>query len=180
MIRRVCLFGGAGCGKSTTAAYVFWNLKKLHLDVELVSEYVKDWAYEKRTIESTDQQYIYTKQQRKEDRLLRAGVKLIVTDSPLFLNCVYAKQFKADGWQELIALAKKFEKRNKALNIFIDRGTIPYQAAGRYQTYDEAKEYDRHILNFIELYKIKHKSVTGDEVLNCVLAQLRREGVIDR
>jgi len=84
-IRRICLFGGPGCGKSTTAAYVYSQLKRLGCSVELIQEYVKAWAYEKREVTSFDQVYLLAKQIRMEDLALRNGVKFVVTDSPVYM-----------------------------------------------------------------------------------------------
>ena len=40
-------------------------------ELELVDEYVKSWAYEKREIHSFDQAYLFTQQLRKEHLVLR-------------------------------------------------------------------------------------------------------------
>lgn len=42
----VNLFGGPGCGKSTTMARLFADLKTRGLNVEMVSEFAKDLVYE--------------------------------------------------------------------------------------------------------------------------------------
>jgi pantothenate kinase len=38
------VYGGPGAGKSTSAAYLYYLLKVAGKNVELVREYVKDWA----------------------------------------------------------------------------------------------------------------------------------------
>ena len=67
----VNLFGGPGSGKSTTAAGLFYEVKKLKLNVELVTEYAKDAVWEKRHNLLDDQIYIFAKQQRRISRLKR-------------------------------------------------------------------------------------------------------------
>ena len=57
-IRRIGLFGGPGTGKSTLSAMAYSKLKTMGINVELVQEYVKSWAYEKRMVSSFDQLYL--------------------------------------------------------------------------------------------------------------------------
>lgn len=63
------LFGGAGVGKSTTCADIFAHLKKQQYSVEMVREWVKGWAYEKRKITDLDPYYIFAKQLKAEKML---------------------------------------------------------------------------------------------------------------
>jgi ABC-type glutathione transport system ATPase component len=44
----VNIYGGPGCGKSTTAAGVFTLLKIHKIDCELVTEFAKDLTWENR------------------------------------------------------------------------------------------------------------------------------------
>jgi len=48
MTRVINLLGGPGVGKSTAAAKLFAKYKDEGKSVELVREYVKDWAWEGR------------------------------------------------------------------------------------------------------------------------------------
>lgn len=56
------MFGGSGCGKSTTAALLFARLKLKGAHVELVREYVKYWAWNDRQVKEFDQLYLLGKQ----------------------------------------------------------------------------------------------------------------------
>jgi adenylate kinase family enzyme len=166
-IRRICFFGGPGCGKSTTSAFVYAQLKKIGCNVELIQEYVKAWAYEQREVSSFDQVYLLAKQIRMEDLVLRNKVGLVVTDSPVLMSTCYAKAYGFPAWKSLIELADEFEKAYPSLNIFLDRGDSEYVAHGRYQTKEEAVELDEmikdllsnsgkeyHVLNFRDLDKV--------------------------
>lgn len=176
---RICLYGGPGVGKSTLAANVFARLKQLNVSVELVTEYVKSWAYEKRELDLFDQVYIFAKQQRLEDRVLRAGVKLIVSDSPLYLQCVYAKKHNHLAWQELIGIAHKFDLVYPSLNILIKRHGKPYNPEGRYQTLDEAKKIDQEIEDFLNEYNIPYLTCENDvqEVVLMILHTVKELGI---
>lgn len=48
MIKVINIFGAPGCGKSTTAAGLFWRMKCDDMSVELVSEYAKACVFEDR------------------------------------------------------------------------------------------------------------------------------------
>lgn len=177
MIRRVCLFGGPCVGKSTSAAWIFAQLKMRHHKAELVQEYVKTLAYEKRLPESADQIWLLGKQIRREDVMLRNGVDVIVTDSPVLMSTCYAKRYKSMGWQHLMALSDVFDEHYKPLNIVLDRCGKPYSQDGRYQDEAAAREMDELILE--EAHKrgchmIKYDDLDG--ILNLVVDQLSQKG----
>jgi hypothetical protein len=89
MTHVVSLYGGPGLGKSTLAAELFVELKKRGKSVELVHEYVKQWAWEGKVPSgSIDAIYIFAKQVKLECRLYNK-VDFIITDSPLGLCPVY-------------------------------------------------------------------------------------------
>lgn len=148
MIRRINVFAGPGSGKSTTAARIFAELKIRGYDVEHISEYVKTWAHEGRKPQSYDQLYIFAKQCKAEDVILR-NVKLIVTDCPLLMSTAYASEYGFVGTPELISLGQQFDLDFPPLNLFIDR-TVAYQQNGRFQKEDEAKQFDIHLRKFID------------------------------
>ncbi len=137
---RICLYGGPGIGKSTTAAKLFTELKKLGVNIELVTEYVKTWAWEDRKITSYDQVYIFGKQLRAEDLLVRKGVN-IITDSPLLLQLAYSRRNKDPFVPELLNIHTRFTETHPAFNILLRR-TVPYSQHGRYETAAGAIEID--------------------------------------
>lgn len=143
--RRINFFAGPGAGKSTTSAWLFAQMKMDGYNVELVDEYVKNWAYEDREPTSFDQIYLFAKQARKEDLVLRNGVDFIISDSPLMLSASYAKKNTPNLFYPLRDLALQFDEVYKPLNIFLYRESKPYNSVGRYQTLEEAKEMDAFI-----------------------------------
>jgi len=145
MIRRINLYAGPCAGKSTIAAHVFSHFRAKQVNIELVTEYVKSWAYEERKITSYDQLYLLAKQLRQEDLILRNGVDLIVTDSPILLSACYAQKYGFPSVSALREIAAEFEKTYPSLNIFIERGRTPYNQSGRYETYEQAVEMDAAI-----------------------------------
>ena len=102
------LFGAPGAGKSTTAAFLFGELKSMGLDVELVTEYVKDLVWDKRYKELSNQIICFGQQMRRIERLI-GQVDIIITDSPLLLNAYYNK----DKYINLIPLVLEINKKYK-------------------------------------------------------------------
>lgn len=147
--RRINIFGGPGCGKSTVAAGIFSRLKAEGHEIELVDEYVKSWAYEKREICSFDQAYLFTQQLRKEYLVLRHSTGCIVTDSPLVLSICYAKKYGFKRWECLQSIADDFEEEYPSINVILDRRGCGYKQEGRYEDYEQALEMDRMISNYI-------------------------------
>jgi ATP:corrinoid adenosyltransferase len=59
------IFAGPGAGKSTTAAGLFYHMKKLNMSVELVTEYAKSRVWEQHSSVMRDQVYLTAKQKTR-------------------------------------------------------------------------------------------------------------------
>ena len=159
MIRRVNFYAGPGAGKSTIAARTFAELKIRGHEVEHIPEYIKTWAHEGRVPQSYDQLYVFAKQVKSEDIILR-NVPLIVTDSPVLLSTSYAKHQSVPFYEYLVRVAQQFDRDFPPLNLFIER-TVDYNGAGRYQNEREAHDFDKYLLEFLgenligELHHVK-------------------------
>jgi hypothetical protein len=152
------LYGGPGTGKSTSAAQYYHQLKVDGHNVELVREYVKDWAWEERRINTYDQIYFLGKQVRRES-MLYGKVDWIVTDSPVMMNLYYAQRYCTLSLAEGVRAAtlsfyrQAAEDGHQHIHIFLER-TKPYLSEGRYQTEHEAKEIDFGIKQLLKDLKI--------------------------
>jgi len=149
MIRRINFFGGAGCGKSTSASLLFSKMKQDGMSVENIPEYVKKWTYYNRKPEGWDQVYLFGKQLQNEDLALRGGFKYIVCDSPLLLAIIYSNIYNFQGGEELFSLASKFELQYPSLNIFLHRGDTKYDTVGRFQTEESSKKIDTTVETYL-------------------------------
>lgn len=154
---RICLYAGAGAGKSTVAAGLYYFLKCKNYNIELVFEFIKKWAYEGKTPKSFDQSYIFGKQLNSEDVFLQCGVKHLVTDSPLMLQVFYAKKYNFGCWSDLNRTAREFEKTYPSLNIFLSREGLQYRQAGRYEDEVTANAVDAELMVFLNEQNIPYK-----------------------
>lgn len=169
MKKVICLYGGPGSGKSTTAAGLFYRLKLMGYNCELNREYVKDWVWEGRKIAEGDQTFFFAKQSRKERILIRNGLDFIITDSPLILTHFYGLKY---DWMEQNfntseIMLKHHHEYCKKYGYTIDHFFLfrhkKYNPAGRYQTEDEAKQYDIEIKALLDAKGIKYANIEGVE-----------------
>ncbi len=169
---RINFYGGPGVGKSTLAALTYGWLRQHGHSAELVQEWIKDWAYLGREIKSFDYVYTFANQLHMEDRLLQAGVKWVVTDSPILLQCVYALHHKMKAANELWKIAKRFETAYPSINFVVARPQYAvYEQAGRYETLDQAITMDKFIVTCLHEWHVPFKHVLAGE-MNPVLKVL--------
>ena len=158
MIRRVNLFGGPGVGESTLAARFFAHLKQQKANIELVQEFVKQYVYEGRRIRSWNYVHTFASQFEAEHRLMQGGVQRIVTDSPLLLQCVYAKHHGCVVHQQLAQICKRFDEEFPSLNFFVRRN-FHFQEVGRWENEGQAIEMDRIIEETLNRHDIIYTPV---------------------
>jgi predicted ATPase len=164
-IRRVCLFGGPGCGKSTMSSWLFARLKMAGYEAEHVSEFVKAWTFVGRAPTSYDQVYITAKQLHKEDLVLRSNQRaIVVTESPLFLTTCYARKYGAPAAHQLAGIAMEFEGTYPAINVFIDRSNMPYNPNARFQDEQQAVEMDKFIAACMDTHGMNYSTLRYDEL----------------
>ena len=161
------MIGGPACGKTITAANVRAQLGFKGHNIELVDEKIKNWTYIPRTPKSCDNFYIQACQVQKEDLILRSGVDLIVTDSPLILQYFYAKWHKVPLQEPMRKIALEFERIYPSLHIFIGRKDEFYSSVGRYEKLEEAKKIDEAIKDTLVENNISfsHISCVGQDTI---------------
>ena len=151
----VNLIGGPGSGKSTTAAGLFYNLKKLGVNCEMALEYAKDKVYEESFKTMDDQLYIFGKQYHRMWRLKNL-VDVIITDSPLLLSIYYNKT-KSNYFEDLIV--EQYNKFNNMLYI-LKRDNIEFKQEGRIQNEEESKHIDMEVKNILDRNNISYIEIT--------------------
>lgn len=155
----VNLFGAPGAGKSTGAAIVFSELKKAGVNVELVSEFAKDKAWEHNNKALSCQEYVFGQQSYSLARC-RDDVDVIVTDSPLPLSIIYNQNPALDDSFERMVLNifNTYDNRN----YFVNR-VKPYNPKGRVHTEEESDALVRPIKELLRRCEIEYSEINGDD-----------------
>lgn len=165
------LFGGPGTGKSTTASGLFYEMKKMGLEVELVTEYAKDLVWEKRFNILDDQIYLFAKQQRRIARLADHNIEWVITDSPIPLGLCYLKEgVFTDSFPNLVM--EVYQKFNN-FNFLLSRN-VKYNPVGRNQkTEEEAREFDHRVQSLLAKYNMSFDQIVGGEpAVSNILAKI--------
>jgi nicotinamide riboside kinase len=162
------LTGAPGAGKSTGAAKLFYELKTLGINCELVSEFAKDKTWEHNATALNCQEYIFGKQSYKLKRC-RDEVDVIITDSPLPLTIIYTKdeQIKKPLTELVLAIYNSYDN----INFFINR-VKPYNPKGRNQTAEESDALSAEIKTLYQQLDIPYTEITGDAAGYAVAIQL--------
>lgn len=170
----VNLFGGPGVGKSTLAAEVFVALKKAGLQVELIQEYIKAWAWDGKAVGTFDQLYILAKQLKLETRLY-GKVDIVITDSPLLFSPIYEKFFSGGtSMSEAAALSVlRAAEENGVMHLnYILPRNVPYDERGRYQSEEQAKKVDGWMETFLCYHKLPLIRVPEQHKANFIIADV--------
>ncbi len=147
---RICLYGGAGIGKSALAAHLYDRMKCLGLKCELVTEAIKPLAYAGRApTEWENFDNIFAGQLKREREFLEHGVP-VISCSPLWLQAFYMMHHHClRPLPAVEAACQAFEEQYPARHIFLKRGSWVYQQEGRYETEDQAIGIDTEIQEYV-------------------------------
>jgi hypothetical protein len=133
-------------------------MKSLDMKVELVREYAKELTYSGELAVRSHQGQVLWEQARRQS-ILKGQVDYIITDSPLWVSAVYGR----DKWQERWFLETVLDtfREYENFNVVIDRAK-PFQAYGRTETEDEARNVDGMMLGFMDSANIPvHLRIPG-------------------
>ena len=150
------LYGGPGCGKSTVAAGLFYELKCKGIECEMTGEYAKDKTWDENPEVLNNQPFIFGQQLHRIWRL-NNKVQFIICDSPILLSIIYSKE-NSDLFERFIG--EQYNKYNN-INFILDR-TVKYDVIGRNETEEEAIKLDNNLVHIMNKYNINYTLVTGD------------------
>ena len=150
----VNLFGGAGIGKSTLAAGLFYLMKKAGHSCELVQEFAKELTWAERHNDLQCQLYVSGRQYHRIHSLV-GKVENIIVDSPFLLGTVYTPDFYPEEFKTMLI---KLWKQYNNVNFLINRNK-PFNPIGRNQTEEESRKIDVEIKNILDNNQIEYKVV---------------------
>lgn len=157
------IYGAPGSGKSTTAAGLFYEMKKKHYKVELAYEWIKLKVYEGTPYPFIDQIYTFGKQNKQINQLKNA-VDYIITDSPLLLSLYYGK----NETEEFKALVRKSYFNYDNYDFIVERNH-PYSEYGRNQNEQESDDIQKEIIKTLRDTGVKYNLIKSTNAVNDIL-----------
>jgi hypothetical protein len=151
------LFAGPGAGKSTTAAGLFYLMKRKNYNVELITEYAKELTWKKDFVTLANQEKVTEEQFRRQD-ILKKDVAWAITDSPLLCGLLYGDLSDLELRRKIFEMYNMFENE-----VFYIMRTKPYNPIGRNQTEEEAKIKDKEALELLHSYKVEYTAILDND-----------------
>ena len=163
------LYGGPGTGKSTTAAGLFYLMKREGFKVELITEYAKELVYSDADKILSDQIHVCAEQHHRLHRLKKTGVEYVIMDSPILLSVYYAKYGSLPRYITK-TLAYSLYPLYDNFDVFIKR-TKPFVKLGRKGNEQEAKDADEGIRELLLKfdYEIEDSPIICQKILQELL-----------
>lgn len=165
----VNLMGGPGCGKSTAAAGIFYELKKLGYECELVTEYAKDKVWDGSYETLKDQIYVFGHQYHRLWKL-KGKVKFIITDTSLIFGIHYVR-YNSKKFNDFVIEAF-FHFNN--INYFIKRGNS-FNDKGRVHDFEQSINADNAIKKIMKDYNIEYKEIDQDNAVKIIVNELTKQ-----
>lgn len=172
------IVGAPNAGKSTLSAEIFVALKKLHMNVEHINEYVKQLVWQEKFDKINDQYYLA----RNQVKILESVVKKVdisICDSPLIISAFY-NEYNNENMSNvkktrefIFDKIKYFETIAENVYIFLERDTsIPYMEVGRIHNEDESKEINALMKRFLDKNDIPYITQKTGQDVNTLLKLL--------
>lgn len=152
----VGLIGGPCVGKSTIAAEVFAQLKKMGVSVEHVPEYAKTLVWMQKWDELNNQ-WLVSYRQANLIRSMLGKVDVIVTDAPVILGLYYNRHnpdntSNPDKVEQFIDTFQKEHNTNR-LDVLLDRSPSTYDKFdmnGRIHGLTESLAIDKFFKDYLD------------------------------
>ncbi len=174
------LFGGPGTGKSTSAAGLFYQLKKQNQNVEYIQEFAKELVYSDDNTRLSDKILLFGEQNHRLHRI-KNRVDIAINDSPFVMGACYIPEDFEISEEKYVDLLVDTHLRNNNLDILLVRNPkAVYQQEGRYQDYEGALRKDEEIKQFLIDHNIKYHIIyVDDNTVENILTTMELFGLYD-
>lgn len=155
------MFAGPGVGKSTVAHFLTWAMSREGFKVEYVPEYAKELTWNRQHTLLGEQGFILAHQYEAIRKLVEHDIDIAILDSSILLGLMYTPSWYPASFKPfLLDMYHSYDN----INIYLERNPdIPYVETGRNQTYEEALQKDKEVLEFLKRENIRHDVVmSGD------------------
>lgn len=160
------LIGGPSSGKSTAAAGIFYELKKMGYGCELATEYAKDKVWDGSYETLKDQIYIFGHQYHRLWKL-KGKVQFIITDTSLPLSIHYAP-FESKRFNDFVMEAFSHFIN---INYFIKRSDV-FKEDGRVHNLQESLYADTHIKQILNDYNVEYEEIEQKNAVEYIIQKL--------
>jgi len=176
MTKIINLFGGPGCGKSSIAAGLLYELKRRHITCDAPYEFPKLLAWDDNQSAIKDQLYVIANQHRGIVQSF-GKVDYIVLDSPILLSLIYKSYYEGNEYPSSL-YGESFDRmildihsKYDNINIFLRRTSGIHNNKERYQNLEKSIELDYMIQSVLNTNHIHYTEVgvnekTVQEILN--------------
>ena len=156
----VSCYGPPGVGKTTAATMIFSELKKRHVDVDLVTDFAKDMIIQGNVLAMQNQLYVWASQLYR-NRCAYERATITITDTPVMLGAIYNTRSTTHFFN--VALEEYHRFNN--YNLMIPRNAdIEYSMFGRVHNEDQSIQLGHDIDAMMETAEIPHRIFYEEEL----------------
>jgi nicotinamide riboside kinase len=187
-LKVINMLGGPGAGKSSVSHALVSAMRSTGYKAEYVHEYAKECVWSNMGHDSsnsggifTEQDWMLAHQNHLLRRLVSRDVEYAVQDTSILLGLAYMPDWYPQSFKQF--LLDTFNSYTN-INVFVERGDLPYVTEGRNQTAEEALEKDNAVKrllsdNGVEFFTVSQVVGNPDLVAQQILSQLKlREEVL--
>jgi hypothetical protein len=173
MTRIVNIVAGPGAGKTTLAALLFGEAKVAGASVEYVQEYAKKLVWLRDFDQLNNQHMVSLKQYRLLDSM-RGLVDWVITDGSL-LHGLWFNRHNPDNVSDqrkteasILSWFRSFDN----VTLFLERGGVPYEHAGRLEDLPTARRIDEGLKALLAEHGVPFTAIRQGVDARSLLAEI--------